>query len=367
MITLSTPHITKAKAMIRDAFSEYGRLGLAWSGGKDSTTLLALAIEVLRENRDWSLVVVHNDTLVENPIVRSHCDRTLEEFRDYIQREGLPVEIRLARPSISETFWVAIVGKGYPLPYQNLRWCQRALKIKPFSKVARDLKAVLVGVREKESTSRKRLINKNYQEGRSEKFKQVHIAPIVDWTDEDVWEFLTTYECEWTDLRRVYDLYKSASGECPVFSQEQKTACGARFGCWVCPLVKDDKSLKNMLEDYPELKPLYDFRLWLIDFCRRPENRTGKRRNGKPLGEGKGQLTLTARQEIFKRLMDMQLLTQEEISKIKEEWERENISVVLPQSKETPANGVVNAVPPAEVVPPAKRTQETANNHRKRR
>ncbi len=317
------PHIAKAKAMIRVAFSEYGRLGLAWSGGKDSTTLLALAIEVLRENTgDWSLVIVHNDTLVENPIVREHCDKSIEELRDYIVRENLPIEIRIARPSISETFWVNLVGKGYPLPYQNLRWCQRALKIKPFSKVARDLKVVLVGVREKESNARKGLINKNYKNGKSERFKQVHIAPIVDWSDEDVWEFLTTYECEWTDLRRVYDLYKSASGECPVFSQ-QKTVCGARFGCWVCPMVKEDKSLRNMLEEYPHLKPLYELRQWLIDFCNRPENRTGKRRNGKPLGEGKGQLTLQARQEIFKRLMDMGLLTQEEISKIKEEWKRE--------------------------------------------
>ncbi len=318
------PHIAKAKAMIRVAFSEYGRLGLAWSGGKDSTTLLALAIEVLRENsEDWSLVIVHNDTLVENPIVREHCDKSIEELRDYIVRENLPIEIRIARPSISETFWVNLVGKGYPLPYHNLRWCQRALKIKPFSKVVGDINAVLVGVREKESNARKGLINKNYKDGKSERFKQVHIAPIVDWSDEDVWEFLTTYECEWTDLRRVYDLYKSASGECPVFSQEQKTVCGARFGCWVCPMVKEDKSLRNMLEEYPHLKPLYELRQWLIDFCNRPENRTGKRRNGKPLGEGKGQLTLQARQEIFKRLMDMGLLTQEEISKIKEEWKRE--------------------------------------------
>ncbi|MEM1804166.1 MAG: phosphoadenosine phosphosulfate reductase family protein, partial [Desulfurococcaceae archaeon] len=163
LITTYNPLVQIAKHKIKTAFSQYKRLAVAWSGGKDSTTLLALAIEVLRENsEDWSLVIVHNDTLVENPIVREHCDKSIEELRDYIVRENLPIEIRIARPSTKETFWVNLIGKGYPLPYHNLRWCQRALKIKPFSKVVRDINAVLVGVREKESNARKGLINKNY-------------------------------------------------------------------------------------------------------------------------------------------------------------------------------------------------------------
>lgn len=43
--------IEVAKERIRKAFKEYGRLGLTWSGGKDSTTLLVLALEVLTIKR----------------------------------------------------------------------------------------------------------------------------------------------------------------------------------------------------------------------------------------------------------------------------------------------------------------------------
>ena len=316
--------IEVAKERIRKAFKEYGRLGLAWSGGKDSTTLLVLALEVLRETKG-ELAVLHNDTLVENPIIREHCDRVLEELRAYIKREDLPVEIYISKPHVNETFWVNVVGKGYPLANPHFRWCQKALKIKPSERTAEKIgvKAFLVGVREKESIGRKRLINKNYKNGKSERFKQVLIAPIVDWADEDVWEFLTTYECEWTNLRKVYELYRSASGECPVFYQERTTFCGARFGCWVCPLIKEVKEIKNMMIEYPQLKPLYELRNWLIEFCSRKENRTGKKRNGKPIREGKGQLTIEARKEIFKRLKEMNLLTEEEETEIKKEWQKE--------------------------------------------
>lgn len=316
-----------AKERIKQAFLDFQKLGLAWSGGKDSTTLLILTLEVLRETKG-ELYVVHNDTLIENPIIRAHCDRVLQELKDYIQKENLPVYIYVATPQPKETFWVNLVGKGYPLPYQKFRWCQRALKIKPSETLMSAIKvpAVLIGIRQNESPERAKVVKKNYQNGVFKKAQRIYLTPLIEWTRYDVWEFLLTFECQWTDLLQVYKLYKDASGECPLLRQTtiEKTACGARFGCWICPLVKEDKSLKNMLTEYPHLQPLLDFRNWLITFCSRPDNRTGKRINGTFLGEGKGQLTLSARKIIFEKLLQMNLLTEKEITEIIKIWAKEN-------------------------------------------
>lgn len=303
---------------------------LAFSGGKDSTVLLLLALEVVRET-SFELNIVHCDTLVENPSIREHCDRFLEELQLYAEREGLPVRVHIAYPV--QTFWVSLIGKGYPLPYHKFRWCQKSLKIEPTQKLLRRLgiRHILTAVREEESSSRKVSIKRNYDHIRRRKGLPA-IAPLLEWTTEDVWEFLSSCNCEWTDLRRIYELYRNASGECPIVGNvDWSTACGARFGCWVCTLASDDRALLNQSRHDEKLRLLYHFRKWLIEFCNRPENRTGKNRKGKPVGEGKGQLTSQARQEILRRLLELQerigmeLIRDWEIKKIKEEWGKEHV------------------------------------------
>lgn len=328
---LTEQHIEVSLNIIKQAFKTHKRLALAFSGGKDSTTLLMLALEVLKEFKDCTLVVIHGDTLVENPAVRSHCDFFLESLRAYAERENLPVEIHIALPEKTNTYWVNLIGKGYPLPNHRFRWCQKHLKIEPFQKLQKSLStsAVLVGIRKDESISRKNSIRKNYQDYERKEKGNHTIAPLLDWTEEQVWEFLTTYECEWTDLRKVYELYREASGECPVFSEVNNKACGTRFGCWVCTLATDLKELKNQGEKDIKAQMLYEFRNWLLDFCNRPENRTGRMRNGKFIGEGKGQLTLKAREEILKKLLELQekigmeLIRGYELDIIEKEWKKE--------------------------------------------
>lgn len=61
------------------------------------------------------------------------------------------------------------------------------------------------------------------------------INPIVDWTDEDVWQFLKHYGCECNPLYR--------KGYC-------------RVGCIGCPLG-GSKSMKREFNDYPKYKEAY--------------------------------------------------------------------------------------------------------------
>jgi DNA sulfur modification protein DndC len=94
-------------------------------------------------------------------------------------------------------------------------------------------------------------------------------------------------------------------------------------------VVKDDKTLKNQAQDNEVLKSLYEFRNWMAEFSFDPQNRLPFRRNGKPAINGKGMLTLKAREEILKKLQklqkqtNMQILSPEEMKEIKKIWEED--------------------------------------------
>jgi len=307
----------EAKEIIKAELERYGAIAVAWSGGKDSTTVLMLALEVLKEAKG-RLVVIHNDTLVENPVIRSHCDMFIEELKEYASREGLNVEIHIAKPRENETFWYRVIVRGYPKPNFKFRWCQELLKIQPTKRLLKSLgiTQIITGLREKESKARKRVAKKFKGKKRDEKIKD--IAPILDWTEEDVWEFLTSYKTSWTDLSRIFKIYREASGECPIVASSSKGVCGARFGCWICTLATDDSTMVNLSKIYPNLKPLVEFRRWFREFSDMPENRTGVNRYGKYVGGRVGSLTREATEEIFKRLIK---LKEEKRLDVIKEWE----------------------------------------------
>jgi DNA sulfur modification protein DndC len=157
-------------------------------------------------------------------------------------------------------------------------------------------------------------------------------APIFDFTEEDIWEFLTQNPTPWgEDYSKVISLYKTARGECPLIPEKNKfhNGCGMRFGCWVCTVVKEDKTLKNQAQNDEVLKKLYDFRNWLLEFSLDPQNRLPIRRNGKPAKNSKGMLSLKAREEILRKLQElekdanMQILSPEELEEIRKIWEKD--------------------------------------------
>lgn len=294
--------------LLRD-IPQDGVVVVAYSGGKDSTVLLDLA---LKHIKDRQIVVLHGNTRVENPVIHKHSMNFLAKLEEWARREGRKIEIRVYEPDDRRTFWVNLLGKGYPLPYATFRWCQRHLKIKPSSDALKDLEGVLlVGMRKDESTSRKTSMKKRlsgYRLGKNGKF--LVYAPIMDWSEEDVWEYLTQEKSPWgEDYLAVVELYKGARGECPLIpekGQKKVSGCGSRFGCWVCTVVREDRTLKNQAENDPVLKELYEFRNWMLEFLSKPESRTGNRRNGAYLGEGKGSLRTEARKEVLQNLLDLQ-------------------------------------------------------------
>lgn len=227
---------------------------IGFSGGKDSTVVAHAVFEALLNippsKRTRHVYVVSNDTLVESPLVIAHLNDVSKRIEAAANGLGLPITVARTRPESDQTFWVLLIGKGYPSPNQTMRWCTDRLKIQPTSgyikKYASEAGAAIVvlGVRRDESQTRQRSIDKRRNQRGSrltehEKLAGAYIyRPIVNLTIDDVWEILGYFHAPWGGTHsNLIQLYRdSEGGECPVIlSSEEAPGCGtsnSRFGCW---------------------------------------------------------------------------------------------------------------------------------------
>lgn len=312
---------------------------IGYSGGKDSTLLVHLVLEVLsdipKSERKREVWVIGNDTLVESPLVIKHLKDSIKKIERAAVAYGMPVKIKITEPEVEKNFWVNLIGRGYPPPTRTFRWCTNRLKILPTAKFVEEKidengeVILLVGTRRSESANRARTIKKYESEGRLSKHNDIPscsiFKPIVELDIDDVWEYLATQKPLWgEDHADLIQLYRdSAGGECPVvMSQDDAPSCGTtspRFGCWTCTVVNKDKSLDGFIEaGFENFDHLSKFRDWLIEIRDIPENRMHRRRNGNVEFTKNGQLirgpfTLAARKMILEKLLDMQIIYGEEL------------------------------------------------------
>lgn len=105
---------------------------IGFSGGKDSTVLLTLVWLALKKIKETTpapfqlrrpVYVVCNDTLVENPIISNYVDDVLRQIEHAAIEQDLPIIVRKTIPKLEDSFWVNVIGKGYPVPNNAFRWC----------------------------------------------------------------------------------------------------------------------------------------------------------------------------------------------------------------------------------------------------
>jgi DNA sulfur modification protein DndC len=246
---------------------------IGYSGGKDSTATLQLiwnAIsELPPEKRTKTVYVISTDTMVENPIVAAWVTRSLQSMGEAAASQQLPIHPEKLTPRTEESFWVNLIGKGYPAPRHKFRWCTERLKIKPsnrfiLSVVNQNGHAILcLGARKSESQARAKVIARASENRIKDKLNPnptmpgcFVYTPIEDWTNDDVWMFLTQVKNPWgynnADLLGMY-AGATADGECPLVVDTSTPSCGdSRFGCWVCTLVEKDKSMTAMIQNDAE-------------------------------------------------------------------------------------------------------------------
>ncbi|MCU0732562.1 MAG: hypothetical protein MUE84_13390, partial [Hyphomonas sp.] len=116
---------------------------VGYSGGKDSTATLQLVWLALTrlspEQRTKPVYVISTDTLVENPVVAAWVARSLDRLNEAAKVAGLPVAANRLTPIPSDTFWVNLIGRGYPAPRPKFRWCTERLKINPSNRFISDV------------------------------------------------------------------------------------------------------------------------------------------------------------------------------------------------------------------------------------
>jgi DNA sulfur modification protein DndC len=325
---------------------------VGYSGGKDSTLVVQLVFEMLLSlppsERRRPIHIVANDTLVESPLVISHIQRSFQYFSDAAYAFQLPVTVRVTHPDPDQTFWVNLIGRGYPPPSRNFRWCTDRMKILPTSRYFREQASatgkviLLLGVRRSESAARAASANRYDATGRLNPHNDLAgcmvFRPIVEFTTEEVWEYLGAVPPPWGGSHRdLIALYRNAQGgECPVVTQKSDApSCGtssSRFGCWTCTVVVKDRSLEGFIEaGFREFGPLVGFREWLVEIRNDPERRLARRRDGRITHMESGTLipgpfTFETRREILERLLDLQrqlqrqLITPEELERIQAIW-----------------------------------------------
>ena len=360
---------------------------IGYSGGKDSTAILQIVWRALEElpadRRTKPIHVISTDTLVENPVVAAWVSGSLKRIGEAAKSQGLPILPHRLTPPVEDTFWVNLIGRGYPAPRNKFRWCTNRLKIQPSNNFIRDVvrengEAILVlGTRRAESQARARNMAKHAANAVRERLSPnatlpncLIYTPIERWANDDVWAFLTREGNPWgQDNHALMGMYRGASedGECPLVIDKTTPSCGnSRFGCYVCTLVDQDRSMAAMIQNDAEkewMEPLLALRDEL-DFrgdakrATERKNRDFRRLSGSltlyhPGDSDESQLvrgpyTQAARANWLRRVLETQqivreigppevagteLLTPEELQEIRRLWvvEKHEIEDLVPQ------------------------------------
>ncbi|MFM6208314.1 DNA phosphorothioation system sulfurtransferase DndC, partial [Planktothrix sp.] len=268
---------------------------VGYSGGKDSSSVLQLIWYALAdlppEKRHKKVYVITTDTLVENPIISTWVKKSLDYMKDAAKKQDLPIEPHLLYPDIKETFWVNLIGKGYPSPRSKFRWCTDRLKITPSNRFVRSVVRLngevilILGTRKSESSHRAASMEKHELGSVSDRLQKslssvqsvmyqsstlpnaLIYSPIQNWKTDEVWLYLMQWENPWKySNKELFILYRGATAdnECPLVVDTSTPSCGdSRFGCWVCTLVNQDKSMEAMIinDDAKEwMQPLLNLR-----------------------------------------------------------------------------------------------------------
>ncbi|HYD92766.1 MAG TPA: phosphoadenosine phosphosulfate reductase family protein, partial [Flavobacterium sp.] len=144
------------------SLNTYGPLhkhwAIAWSMGKDSTSLLTLTVQLIKSGQvaaPETLTVLCADTRMELIPLWAAAQGIIQKLKD------MSIDVRIVMAPIDDRFFVYMLGRGVPPPSNTFRWCTGQIKVQPMEAALRKLHAevgekilMLTGVRQGESAIR---------------------------------------------------------------------------------------------------------------------------------------------------------------------------------------------------------------------
>jgi DNA sulfur modification protein DndC len=258
-----------------DSLNTYGPLhdhwAIAWSMGKDSTTLLTLTIQLIESGQvlaPKSLTVLCADTRMELLPLWLAAKGITEKLRS----KG--IEVRIVMAEMDKRFFVLMFGRGLPPSGAGFRWCTGAIKITPMELELQKLHnqigqkiLMLTGVRQGESAIRDGRIAMScgkdgaecgqgwYQIGLESDICST-LAPILHWRVCSVWDWLKIFAPS-----KKYGQWPTAI-LADAYGGDEAEEINARTGCIGCPVASQDKSLETVitLPQWSYLSPLLRIR-----------------------------------------------------------------------------------------------------------
>jgi len=309
------------KSQIRDRLSDINIV--SFSGGKDSSVTLDLVFEAVRDSGK-KLLIITADTLMEIPYFAEYVAEIRASIELYLQTIDIDAEVVTVTPKPLDSFWVSVLGKGYPAAHMGFRWCTGKLKIEPITEftkmaVAGHSYTVFVGVRSAESALRARIY-------KQKDYKPHHFAPILDWSSADVWEHLMSTPSPWSDHSKLIEVYRYSSDECVYGEKEGVCVGNARYGCWACPLQRSGqlKMIGFHTKEEERYEYLRSFKETLVGMANNRSLRSVIRRNHTT---GAGPFLVEIRKRLFRDLREVErktgwrLITEQEVDEIYKHWE----------------------------------------------
>jgi DNA sulfur modification protein DndC len=323
----------------------YDHWAMAWSGGKDSSTLLTLVIYLIESGKvpkPKSLTIYYADTRLELTPLSIAAYNIIEQLKE----KGYEVEVVMAE--MDKRFMVYMLGRGVPPPNnKTLRWCTGQIKIEPMKAALAKLYEkrgkvlMLTGVRQGESAIRDNRIVMScskdgaecgqgwYQESLPEAMCDT-LAPLLHWRVCHIWEWLR----HWAPLPEYGDWDTEIIAD--AYGGDEAEEVNARTGCIGCPLAQKDTALEAVIKmsRWTYLKPLQELRS-IYEWLRLPINR--HRKNGERNKDGKlssnpqrlGPIKLLIRVEALNKILDIQ----NRVNAIAKEEGRPLIDIINPDEE----------------------------------
>lgn len=313
----------------------YRHWAIAYSGGKDSSTLATLipwAIQSGRIPRPESLTILYADTRQELPPLQMTAMRLMDDLRI----GGFDAQVVL--PEMDDRFYVYMLGLGVPPPSNTFRWCTPKIKIEPMHLALSGLREsagekllMLTGVRLGESEKRDERIALSCSKDSGEcgqGWMQVStpesladtLAPLLNWRICHVYDWL--YFDPYNHSYRV-------DGIADVYGEDE-----VRTGCVGCNLASKDTALIRLLRNpqWSHLLPLMELKPLFAELkqakWRKRKVEPEKRKDGQYSKnvQRMGPLTMAGRAYGLARVLDIQrrsgvdLINAEEEARIREMW-----------------------------------------------